>query len=110
MKYLSALVLVIFALCTTIIGSQCIWIIEDEIRATNAWMFCDALSKVLFIGAFWNEAKGLLKHVLFAVFILALNNLADELFFDPLHLGWNEIVMLITITIYTVIVYARASK
>jgi hypothetical protein len=110
MKTVRTVILVLFAIVTSIIGSQCIWIIPDEIQATNAWMLCDAISKFLFVGAFWCEAKNTLKHVLFAAMILCLNNLLDELFFDPLRLGWNEIVMLVLITIYTTIVYAKFNR
>lgn len=43
--------------------------------------FKNSLEKLIFGIAFW----------------CALSNLLDELFFDPIHLGWNEIVFAIFI-------------
>jgi hypothetical protein len=102
------MILILFAVVSSIVGSQCIWLIPDEIQATNAWMLCDAIAKVLFVGAFWDEAKGMLKNLLFGVMLLCANNLLDELFFDPLMLGWNEIALLIAITVHVTIVYAKS--
>lgn len=96
----TALALVLFSIATSIVGSQLLVIIPDEIRATTAWMLCDGVCKVLFVGAFWLEAKGSIKHVLFGVLLLCINNLLDELFFDPLRYGWNELFLLLIITIY----------
>lgn len=41
--------------------------------------------------------------ILSVVFWCAVSNLMDELFFDPLHLGWNEIAFAIGIIISSVI-------
>lgn len=96
----TALALVLFSLVTSIVGGQMLVLIPDEIKATNTWMLCDAVAKVLFIGAFWLEAKAAMKHILFGCLLIALNNLLDELFFDPLLYGINELVLLFIITIY----------
>lgn len=41
---------------------------------------------------------------------LAVSNLMDELFFDPIHLGWNEIVFAILMIIYAVQQYRQYKK
>jgi len=74
--------LILFSVVTSIVGAQMLVVIPDEIRATNAWMLCDAVSKIMFVGAFWLHAKGTLKHLLFGVLFIAINNLVDELFFE----------------------------
>jgi hypothetical protein len=93
--------LILFSVVTSIVGAQMLVVIPDEIRATNAWMLCDAVSKILFVGAFWLHAKGTLKHLLFGVLFIAINNLVDELFFDPMCYGFNELVLLLIIASYT---------
>lgn len=42
-------------------------------------------------------------NILSIVFWCAVSNLMDELFFDPLHLGWNEIAFVIGIIISSII-------
>jgi hypothetical protein len=96
----TALALVLFSMATSIVGGQMLVLIPDEIRATNVWMLCDAVAKILFVGAFWLESKGPIKHVLLGCLLIALNNLFDELFFDPLIYGFNELLLLLIITIY----------
>lgn len=100
MRVRTALALVLFSIATSVVGSQMLVLIPDEIKATNTWMLCDAVSKIMFIGAFWLEAKGAIKHILFGCLLIALNNLLDELFFDPLLYGLNELILLLIITIY----------
>ncbi len=40
-------------------------------------------------------------------FILTLNNLSDELFFNPCELGWNEIVILILASVRAISQYMK---
>ncbi len=42
------------------------------------------------------------------VFILVvINNIMDELLFDPIHLNWNELVFLSLIIVWTILRYGK---
>lgn len=93
--------LTLFSVVTSIVGSQLLLVIPDEIKATNVWMMCDAVAKVLLVGAFWIEAKGALKNVLFGVLLVTFNNMLDEVLFDPTMIGYNDLFLILIIAIYT---------
>jgi hypothetical protein len=97
----TALALVLFSIATSIVGGQMLVLIPDEIRATNVWMLCDAVAKIMFVGAFWLESKGALKNVLFGVLLVTFNNLLDEVLFDPTLVGYNDLALLLIIASYT---------
>lgn len=69
---------------------------DSEEYKTNYWLYCRgqgfSFLLILLAGVIKdNEDK--LSRIFFDFTIgLAINNLIDELYFDPLHLGWNEIV------------------
>ena len=67
-----------------------------------------AVSYLFLLGYVYDRVKSMAEHILFEiVFWCAVSNLLDELFFDPLHLGLNEILFAIFIIIWTI---ARAKK
>ena len=74
-----------------LVGVNCF----DKLQATFIMLLC------LFV--FLNFRK---IWISFFLFSLSLNNLFDELFFNPLVLGLNEILFAIFITIITVVRYA----
>lgn len=63
---------------------------EQQIAATNAWALCDSIAKSLFIFAFVMMTTGYFREWLTFIFLLSINNLLDETFFNPYQLGWNE--------------------
>lgn len=56
---------------------------------------------------FLTETKSFIKYVLFC---LSLNNLCDELFFDPTELGINEIFIALTVVIFAIIRNRNAKR
>ena len=44
--------------------------------------------------------------ITFLIFSLSINNLSDELFFNPLELGWNELAFTIAVLIIIKFRYA----
>lgn len=56
---------------------------------------------------FFCDTKSFIKYVLFC---LSLNNLADELFFDPKTLGYSEMLLAITVLIFAVIRNKNAKR
>lgn len=77
-------------------------------HATNTWMWCDAVAKSIFILAFTTITTGYYREWLAFVFTLSINNLLDELFFDPLHLGLNEIFIALCFAVYFTYKITRA--
>ena len=56
---------------------------------------------------FATDTKSFIKYVLFC---LSLNNLCDELFFDPENMGINEIFIALTVVIFGIIKYKNAKR
>ena len=56
---------------------------------------------------FLTETKSFIKYVLFC---LSLNNLCDELFFDPTTTGINEIVVALTVLMFAIIRNKNAKR
>jgi len=56
---------------------------------------------------FLTDTKSLIKYV---IFCLSLNNLCDELFFDPTKMGISEIFVAITVLVFAIIRYKNAKR
>lgn len=75
----------------------------DQIRVTNMYMVCDAVAKFLLSIALFLSVSGVVKEVSVAICMVMTNDLADELFFDPLSNGWNEDVLIIFLLGYLIL-------
>lgn len=64
----------------------------------KGYFLFDAISLVLATIFFCNNTKRTNNIIAQWALVLAVNNLLDELFFDPCVFGWNEIVILILAT------------
>lgn len=71
-----------------------------QINATNVWMMCDAFAKSLTILALVLLTTGYFREWLMFMFALTINNVMDELFFEPLQIGVNEYCILLILAIY----------
>lgn len=56
---------------------------------------------------FLTDTKSFIKYILFC---LSLNNLCDELFFDPTKMGINEIFIALTVLIFAIIRNKNAKR
>jgi hypothetical protein len=56
---------------------------------------------------FLTDTKSFIKYILFC---LSLNNLCDELFFDPTKMGMNEIFIALTVLIFAIIRNKNAKR
>jgi hypothetical protein len=79
-----------------------------QIHATNVWMTCDAIAKSLTFLALVLLTTGYFREWLMFMFALTINNLMDELFFDPLSIGVNEYAILLITAIYYTIKISKA--
>lgn len=68
--------------------------------ATDVWMMCDAIAKCLIIAVLLLLTTGYFHQWLMFVFSVAVNNLLDELLFDPYTLGLNEAGITVLLAIY----------
>jgi len=107
-----ALYLVITALVTSLLGSLCEWaqyeglgVFENQIQATNFYMKFDSISKFSIVLAFYISLheRSLLKLIVALGTVFALGEVADEFFFDPTRMQWNEILQIIGGLIYVII-------
>jgi len=74
---------------------------EDvQINATNIWMLCDAAGKSLFCISLAFYFGGYLREWFIFLACLSLNNVLDEIYFDPFSLGWNEAVIFVLLVAY----------
>lgn len=79
-----------------------------QIHATNVWMMCDAFAKSLTILALVLLTTGYFREWLMFMFALTINNVMDELFFEPLQIGVNEYCILLILAIYYTAKISRA--
>ena len=56
---------------------------------------------------FLTDTKSFIKYI---IFCLSLNNLCDELFFDPTKMGINEIFIALTVLIFAIIRNKNAKR
>ena len=68
--------------------------------ATTIWMLCDAVAKSLFAMALAIFVGGYLREWFIFLSVLSLNNIIDELYFNPFALGWNEIAIFMILLVY----------
>ena len=68
--------------------------------ATTIWMLCDAVAKSLFAMALAIFVGGYLREWFIFLACLSLNNVLDEIYFDPFSLGWNEAVIFVLLVAY----------
>jgi len=73
--------------------------VADEF-ATDIWMLCDAFGKSLIILACMALSSELLRQWLTFIFFLSINNILDEVWFNPYSLGWNEAAITVVLAIY----------
>ncbi len=85
---------------------------SDE-SATTFWMTFNALAKTFAFLSLYKLLKAtdrVLRSFAFTMFILSLNDLLDELFFNPYYFQINEVLLTIVLTWYiTQNFYARKS-
>lgn len=74
--------------------------VEFQIHATNVWMLCDATAKALFALSLAIFFDSYLREWFIFLSCLSINNVLDELYFDPLRLGWNEAAIFIIVLVY----------
>jgi len=68
----------------------------------GAFYILTALAFVGCFGALYLQTTGAWSLAVFVVWLLSLNNLGDELFFDPTEMDWNEwigFLLIIAITL-----------
>lgn len=81
--------------------------------ASNEKMYFigQALSYVLILLAGYFRTKDKVVDIVFELTLwLAVSNLMDELFFDPIHLGINEIIFAILMIIYAIQQYKQYKR
>lgn len=86
---------------------------EYEKYCFNRYLYYSgqALSLLLILMAGYFRGKDKVVDIVFELTLwLAVSNLMDELFFDPIHLGWNEIVFAILMIIYAFQQYRQYKK
>jgi len=71
-----------------------------DVFATDMWMLTDAIAKCLMIIMALLLTTGYFHQWLMFVFSVAVNNLLDELLFDPYTLGFNEAAITVALAIY----------
>lgn len=71
-----------------------------QIAATNTWMLCDAVSKCMWVLATVMLTTTYVRQWLLFIFAVTVNNLMDELWFNPFTLGWNEAVIIVVLAVY----------
>jgi len=67
--------------------------VEQQIRATNYYMLCDAICWVLAFCIITMLATGLFRQLMSMCIFLWVGKVIDELFFDPTVLTWNDLVL-----------------
>lgn len=105
MNQVYAFTLTLLACILWVYGDSCIaFALEgsetEQIHATNLWMLCDAIAKSFTMLSLALLTTGYFREWAAFMFALSVNNLMDELFFDPTMIGINEYVILIALTIY----------
>jgi len=65
-----------------------------ELMPKNSFYIGNALFIVILSGYIYNLKKNILTFFLLSI---SINNLLDELIFDPTKLGWSELVLIIVI-------------
>lgn len=73
----------------------------------RGYFICDSISLTLAAVFFCNNTKRTNNIIAQWALILAINNLLDELFFNPCVLGWNEIILLILASIRAYMQYMK---
>lgn len=74
------------------------WFYEDDIQRTNFYMLCSAISGFLFLLAALLMAKDKwVRLLLSGGVILMFGEVLDELFFDPLKIGWSDLIILVIV-------------
>lgn len=94
--YLLAIVavLVLFAKYSTLL-------IADDVAYTNVYMFCTSLAWAVGLLAFrLNVTEYKTKHILSALTLLSFGEVLDELFFEPTIIQWNEVVLLLAVSVW----------
>jgi hypothetical protein len=105
MKNIVAFMCTLFACFLWIYGHSSValtYYLDDiaQVHATNVWMLCDAFAKSFVILALVLLTTGYFREWLMFMFALTLNNIMDELFFEPLKIGVNEYCILLLLAIY----------
>lgn len=96
--------LVLFAKYSTLV-------IADDIVYTNAYMLCAAIAWTLVLALFrMNVVEAKMKVILSAMTLLAFGEVLDELFFDPVHIQWNEVTLLIGVSIWLSVKLTKLSS
>jgi len=105
MNQVYAFTLTLIACILWVYGDTCIaFALEasetEKIHANNLWTICDAIAKSFTMLSLALLTTGCFREWAAFMFALSVNNLLDELFFDPTQIGVNEYVILIGLTIY----------
>lgn len=78
-----------------------------RIGGDRAFFICDAISIALAAMFFVNNSKRTTKIIAEWALILTINNLIDELFFNPCIFGWNEGVIFVAASIRAYMQYMK---
>jgi hypothetical protein len=105
-KTFAAFLVSLLALCTWMFGYILVaytfhhpYFVTD-IFVTDMWMLSDAIAKCLIIVVLLMLTTGYFHQWLMFVFSVAVNNLLDELWFDPYTLGLNEAAITVLLAVY----------
>jgi hypothetical protein len=72
----------------------------SDTYATDVWMICDAVAKCFAILTAIVLTNGYYRQWLVFVFTVAVNNVLDELLFDPYGIGINEAAITVVLACY----------
>jgi lipoprotein signal peptidase len=97
MKTKSEVILFISAIMFSMIG-QLSW----EIMGREVYYLSIASLTLSLILIIHKNTKGWLKYITSIALFIAINNLIDEIFFDPTKFSWNEIFTIIVYIIHTI--------
>lgn len=71
------------------------------------YYICEAISFCIAAFYFINNSTRKTKIIAEWAFLLTINNLSDELFFNPCALGWNEVIIFVLATARAISQYMK---
>lgn len=82
-------------------GKYSTLLIADDITYTNVYMLCTTIAWTLLLALFRiNVPYPKMRAVLSALTLLAFGEVLDEIFFDPIHIQWNEVTLLLIVSVW----------
>lgn len=105
-RYFFPILTVLFILTNSVPG----WWDMGYAYGTRSWYYILTASSLLFLGwaiPQYNKKDVLHKRFLRVLLWCMVSNLADELFFDPIHLAYNEVIFVLIIILHEFIITKR---